>query len=204
MKIDPTVMYHFTNPEGWKGVNEGDDGFTCLDPRTGKYVDGETIRGLWPSRRLIPQGVESSLVPFEATKPVIWGLPKERPKSWLNYKDGRRDIFEQLMSCCARRSNLVLLKVNLKPEDEACVVDYASIRQYSKEYNSENDWQKKAKIEAEAHKRYWESRVPIVDYQGDYILPEIVVANPIPQDRVNFLWERDLDDFLEEICGGRN
>ncbi|MEK6846380.1 MAG: hypothetical protein AABY26_06475, partial [Nanoarchaeota archaeon] len=117
-----TVMYHFTNRAGWKGVNEGNPNYLYEDSRTGKYVEGEQIRGLWPSRRLIVQGPECALVPYEATKPAVFGLPVEKPQSWIQYNDAI-NVFDYLMKCCAGRSDaegkrdLVLLKVDLKPED---------------------------------------------------------------------------------------
>ena len=202
--LDHTVMYHFTNRVGWKGVNTGNPDFVYKDPRTGKYVEGEHIRGLWPSRRLIIQGAGSELVPFEATEPAVFGLPEEKQQSWIQYQDCI-NVFDYLMSCCAGRSDeegrrdLVLLRVDLKPEDNPSVVDYLHIRHLARDFTAESEPTKKQAILSEGNKRYWESRVPLADYKGNFTLPEIVVWTSIPQDRVHFVWEKDLHQFLNEV-----
>ncbi len=204
--LDRTVMYHFTNRAGWKGTQEGNSDYIYMDPRTNKYVDGKDIRGLWPSRRLISWGIESALVPDEATKPAIFGLPEEKPASWVQYQDGP-NVFDYLMSCCGGRSyrgeenDLVLLRVDLKPEDNPFVVDYLHLRHLARDFEAETNPQRKQKILAEGNQRYWESRIPLADYKNDFVLPEIVVWTPIPQERVHFVWEKELYQFLDEAHG---
>lgn len=204
--LDHKVMYHFTNRAGWKGVNEGDPDFIYKNPQTGKYVEGEHIRGLWPSRRLIAQGPDSALVPFEATEPAVFGLPEEKPQSWIQYHDCI-NVFDTLMGRCAGRSDekgrkgLILLRVDLRPEDNPYVVDYLHIRHLAGDFTAESDPKRKQTILAEGNKRYWETRVPLADYKGNFTLPEIVIWAPIPQDRVHFVWEKDLHQFLDEAHG---
>ena len=200
---DLAVMYHFTNQAGWKGVNEGNPDYMYKDPLTGKYVEGKEIRGLWPSRRLIIQGAGSELVPYEATEPAVFGLPEEKPSSWIQYADCI-NVFDYLMSCCAGISNregkrgLVLLKIDLKPADDPFVVEYLHIRNLARDYETESDMKKKQAILSEGNKRYWDSRVLLADYKGNFILPEIIIWTPIPQDRVHFVWKKELYDFLDE------
>ncbi len=202
--LDHTVMYHFTNRAGWRGVNEGNPDFIYPDPRTGKYVEGEDIRGLWPSRRLVIQGAGSELVPNEATQPAVFGLPQESPESWIKYKDCIT-VFDYLMSCCAGKSDdegkrdLVLLKIDLKPKDNPIVVDYIHIRHLARDFSTESDPVRKQKIVSEGNQRYWETRIPLADYKSGFTLPEIVVWTPIPQERVHFVWEKDLYAFLDEV-----
>jgi len=204
--LDHTVMYHFTNRAGWKGVNEGNPNFVYEDPRIGEYVEGKDIRGLWPCSRLIITGAGSELVPFEATEPAVFGLLKEKPESWIQYNDCI-NVFDYLMSCCAGHSDeegrrdLVLLRVDLKPEDNPFVVDYLHIRHLARDYSAESNSERKRAILSEGNKRYWESRVPLADYKDNFTLPEIVIWTPIPQDRVHFVWEKDLHGFLDETHG---
>ncbi len=204
--IDHTTMYHFTNRSGWKGVQGGNPDYVYYHPQTKRYVDGEQIRGLWPSRRLIAQGSESKLVPVEATEPAVFGLFEEKPLSWIQYYDCI-NVFDYLMSCCAGRSDeegrrdLVLLKIDLNSEYNPFVVDYVHIRHLARDFTAESDPNRKQTILAEGNKKYWESRVPLADYHGNFTLPEIVVGTPIPQDKVHFVWEKDLDEFLHEVHG---
>jgi len=202
--LDDAVMYHFTKRAGWQGVNEGNPNFIYLDSRTGKSVEGEDARGLWPCRRLIIQGPGSELVPYEATQPAVFGFPEERPASWIRYEDCM-NVFDYLMSCCAGRSDkegkrdLILLRIDLKPEDNPFVVDYLHIRQLARDFSAETDQTKKQKIRSGGNQRYWETRVPLADYKGDFTLPEVVVWTPIPQERVHLVWEKDLYEFLDEV-----
>lgn len=199
--LGKAVMWHYTNMAAWKGANEGNPGYSYQDTRTGKYVDGKDVRGLWPSRRLIAHGVESRLVPSEATQPAVFGLPEEQPESWVKYEDCI-NVFDYLMSCCSGCSEgkkpLVLLRVDLQPEDKPLVVDYLHIRNLARAFNDEQDLCKKMKISAEGNKNYWESRVPLADYKGGFTLPEIVVFAPLPLERVHFVWEKDTESFLDE------
>jgi hypothetical protein len=144
-------------------------------------------------------------VPLEATKPAVFGLPDEKPLSWIQY-DGpiKYDLFENLMRYCTRafdadgRRDIILLKVDLKPEDDPHVVDYLHILNSEEEMESEPDAGKRRAIRAEGCRRYWESRIPFEYYQGDFALPEIIVWTPIPQERVHLVWQKDLYKLLEE------
>ncbi len=202
--LDHAVMFHFTNRAGWKGINEGNPDYLYKDPGTGEYVEGENIRGLWPSRRLVIQGSGSELVPYEATQPALFGLPEEKPLSWIQYQDCA-NVFDYLMGCCAGRSDdegrrdLVLLRVDVIPEDNPFVVDYLHIRHLARDFEAESDSKRKQAILAEGNKKYWDSRVPLADYHGHFTLPEIVIWTPIPQERIHFVWEKDLYQFLDEV-----
>ena len=204
--LDLAVMYHFTKNAGWKGVNNGNPDFLYEDPVTGKHVEGENVRGLWPCRRLIARGQDSALVPHEATRPAIFGLPEEKSQSWIQYQDCD-NVFDYLMSCCAEKSDeegrrsLVLLRVDLESEDDPFVVDYVHVRRLARDFSAETDSERKLRILAEGNKRYWESRVPLAEYKRNFILPEIIVFKPIPQQRVHFVWEKDLYQFLDEVHG---
>ena len=185
------TIYHYTNRPGWRGINNGREGYSYIDPRTGKYVNSKDIRGLWPNRRLIPFGIESSLVPTEATEPHIFGLLEDIPSSWINY-GGSMKVFEDLMHLCSRisdednRQYLVLLKVNLSSEDDPSVVDFSHIRRHQEECNTSNKISPDAW--AQANKKYWDSRVSLSKYAGDYVLPEVIVPFQIPKERIQFVF----------------
>jgi hypothetical protein len=198
------AMYHYTNPSAWNAMNHGCRGYSYKDPRTGEYIDSENAWGLWPSRRLIGEGLESRLVPYEARSPAIFGFPEERPKSWVQYNDSTL-LFDVLMKCCAelpngyRNSKIVLLRVDLQFEDKPLVVEYLHVRKIAKPYERALLLEEKEELMAEGMRDYWNSRVPLDEYDESYILPEVIVFNPIPLERLSFVWEKELYPFLDEV-----
>ena len=188
-------MYHYTNPEGWDGIVNGRRGYLVSHPITNKWVESETVKGLMiPSRRFLPLGIESSLVPFEATSGAIFGLPEQRPFSWLNYSDpGCSNIFDYLLSSCKRMADkLVLLKINLLESDCPFVVDYVHTRKMAKDLTEIKNVKERRKRLAEGCRDYWNSRVELNKYQNNFILPEIVTFSAIPLERVKFCGELSL------------
>jgi hypothetical protein len=192
-------MWHYTNRMGWDGVNNGHDGYIVRDPKTGKYYDSEDVRGLWPHRRLIEEGNGSS-VPVEAERPAIFGLPEPQPKSWLKYEDCTK-LWGNLMKRCADRTSqedrrIILLEVDLFREDEPIVVDYVHIRRASRDCENEINPRKERAIMIRGFEGYWNSRISFFEYNGGFILPEVVVFNPIPPERIHLSWEKNLQEFL--------
>lgn len=185
-------MYHYTNPDGWDGIVNGQNGYVVEHPITRKMVDSETIKGwMLPHRRLIPKGLESSLVPSEATLPGIFGLPESAPQSWLQYRDCI-NIWDYLIGCCKRGADkLVLLKINLIDSDNPLVFDYVHIRKAARDLAQTKDPERYRKILAEGNRDYWNSRVELNRYAGNFVLPEIVTFSAIPIERIDFLGEKD-------------
>ena len=187
-------MYNYTNPDGWERIVNGQDGYVVEHPISKKMVDSETIKGwILPHRRLIPQGIESSLVPSEATLPAIFGLSEPAPQSWLQYRDCI-NVWDYLLGCCKRRADkLILLKINLIDADNSLVFDYVHIRRAARDLAQTKDPEKYRKILAEGNRDYWGSRVALDRYDGSFVLPEIVVFSAIPKERIEFLGEKDRD-----------
>ncbi len=185
-------MYHYTNPEGWAGIVNGQEGYVVEHPLTKKMVDSETVNGwMLPHRRLIPQGIESSLVPFEATLPAIFGLSDPTPQSWLQYRDCI-NVWDYLLGCCKKGADkLELLKVNLIDADNPLVFDYVNIRRTARDLTQTKDPETYRKILAEGNRNYWNSRVELDKYDGSFVLPEIVVFSAIPLERIELLGEKD-------------
>jgi hypothetical protein len=186
------AMYHYTNPDGWNGIVNGQDGYVVEHPISKKMVDSETVKGwMLPHRRLIPQGIESSLVPSEATLPAIFGLSEPAPQSWLHYRDCI-NVWDYLLSCCKRGADkLALLKINLVDADNPSVFDYVHIRRAARDLAQTKDPEVYRKILAEGNRDYWNSRVALDKYEGGFVLPEIVVFSAIPLERIEFLGEKD-------------
>lgn len=208
MIANSASMYHYCNRAVWKTVNQGHRGYTLQDPKTGEFFDGERFQGLWPGWRLVETGPGSELVPPEATKPALFGFNEPIPRSWVVYRDAM-NVFDYLMSCCADKgkdddeTNLILLEVELLPEDNPFVVDYVHVRHMARDFGSEPKSEAKGKIKAEGMKRYWESKVPLADYDGSFTLPEVVTWFPVPKERIHFIWEKNLHGFLDAIHGDK-
>ena len=189
------TIYHYTNPDGWNGIVNGQKDYLVKHPLTNKLVDSESVKGwMLPHRRLISEGIESSLVPNEATSPAIFGLLEPIPISWIQYRDSScESIWNYLLSCCKRgREKIVLLKLNLLSEDNPQVFDYVHIRRTAKNLREMKYTEEYRRTMAEGNKIYWDSRVKLEDYEGNFVLPEIVVFSPIPIERIEFVKEQDL------------
>ncbi|MBI2632678.1 hypothetical protein HYW75_06755 [Candidatus Pacearchaeota archaeon] len=186
------VMYHYTNPARWDGIVNGQEGYLIEHPITKKMVNSETVRGwILPHRRLISQGIESSLVPSEATLPAISGLSESVPQSWFQYRDCI-NVWDYLLGCCKRGANkLALLKINLIDADNALVFDYVHIRRMARDLVQTKDLEKYRKILAQGNRDYWNSRIALDRYVSSFVLPEIVVFSAIPIERIEFLGEKD-------------
>jgi hypothetical protein len=192
------TMYHYTNTDGWKEILNGREGWIIQHPLTGKWVGSETLKGwMIPHRRLISEGIESSLVPSEATRPAIFGLTEPVPQTWQNYRDCI-NVWNYLLGCCKRQSELVLLKINLVEGDSPLVFDYIHIRRTAKDLSTMKGAEYKKRL-AEGNRDYWSSQTPLSQYKGDFVLPEVVVFSPISQDRIEFLGERN----RELLVGGQ-
>ena len=62
-------------------------------------------------------------------------------------------------------------------------------------FMEEGSW----KTKADDIKRYWDSRIPLADYDGLYRLPEVLVFNVIPEDRLFLYGERNVHEIRREI-----
>ncbi len=189
-------MFHYTTKHGWKEMNSGSDCY--FEDKNGKYLDGETFRGLKPNRRLISQGPESFELDKEATKPALFGFLEPEPESWISYRDPL-NIWHYLLSGIGARdnwTNLILLKVDLVEEDEPYVVEQFCIRKMAKELESVKE---KLACLRNGYKNYWDSRIRLQDYKGNYVLPEVFSWNTIPLERIHFEWEKPYDELMERF-----
>ena len=190
-------VYHYTTSDGWERMNKGDRDYAVWNPVDGKYIDGELVRGLWPHRRLIPQGIESTLTPDESTRPKIFAMLSSNPALWLRNEEFP-GLFDYLIGGILSnsrgpfdKSKLILLEVNLLPPDKPFVVDYAHVVREGRMF----DKTKNPKHIAEGYKKYWDSKISLQRYSGGYDLPEVVFEGPIPLERLTKLWERESEAF---------
>lgn len=71
--------------------------------------------------------------------------------------------------------NIILLKFEIQKSDIAYVVERAHYA----------DWKYgKVTDKTEAIRKYVSSRIPAAEYEGNYLLPELIIKNSIPLERI--------------------
>lgn len=216
------VMYHYTIGEHWKQMNSGMRG-SVYSAKADAYVDGSTLRGLWPTRALIDSRKTPSL-PLQAYLPASFGFLE--PGAWNDRKEFPRTWTKLMGDIWSQGEDLVLLRVHLLPEDGAYVFDRGHVerlRNMTSETRNEPCVTEKqtlfervksfgrgkmAPIRAEmglvqeAHRRYWDSGIPLGQYDGTYGLAEVVLWKPIPLERIEIVQETPASLFWEFLRTG--
>ncbi len=151
----------------------------------------------------------------EAQQGTIFGLLEEKPATWIKYKNHNgNSVFETLLRTCAVRGDdmagfcdwpdeekkLVLLKVELLPQDNPFVVDFIHISRMYENLKKTNAISQE-QIQSQASLQYWQSRIPLQRYSGNYTLPEVIVHNHLPLERIEKVWEKTLPQYLTEVYG---
>ena len=191
--LERTIIgYHYTNPKAYRSMKTpGVD-----DYLTFKFDD---FIGLIPRKRFIPLGDAQGL-PTNAYDSVIESLLEPEPKSWLQNPEFPR-LWRYLMSDICREKEVMLLSFELTPEDQAYIVDRAHVERelYPKFIKQDKSI---STTRTEAFKKYWESRVPVFEYDGGYCAPQLVIWSGIEFRRLkvewvkptNKVWKRVLDN----------
>ena len=123
-------------------------------------------------------------LPEKAYQNVICGLLNPSPKEWKSNKDFPLiwNELQQHLNYNIGNDEKLLLNFEINKKDEAYVLD----RKYLE--------QKRELIEKGEHpikehirncKDFFESRIPILEYEKGYSLPEIIIYNKIEFDRLN-------------------
>ncbi len=165
--------YHYTNQTAYKSMKTGRD-----------Y--GKT--GLIPIRRFIKNDIGD--FPSEAYKGTIQGLLEPEPKSWKENQEFP-DLWKYLMNdICRENGVIMLLSFEILPDDKAYVVERAHVEREL--YKPRENITKKF-LEG-AWQKYWESRVPVFHYRGDYILPQLTIWSSIEFERLKIKWIKSSDE----------
>lgn len=187
--VESITVYHYTNERAWREMNHGGSGILIIN---GRGVDCATIRGLAPYRLFLrpwqgaPKGAqEMASFAFLEPAPTSWVESQEFPHLWAH-----------LVNHVSRRSRwdedrMVMLSITLYPTDPAHVVERAHMERAL--YGPTDD----TNATTEAMHRYWESRVPLFEYQGGYQLPEVVLWDIIPLDRLSVVWAKPTDEVWQ-------
>jgi hypothetical protein len=206
-------------------MNNGHRGYLVCDPATGKYVDGKTIRGLYPMRRFKPLSGRGVL-PEQVHNSIVGGLLDPYDPLWTESRDFPL-IYRNLMYNICIEKKVILLSVKMLPTDRCYVVDRAHMEHFlystvcsdyensldKWRYSQDDDVVRKAEELMErsyeqycegkhdAYVQYWDSRVPIYEYfekEMSYLLPQFICFDVIPLDRLNIVWEMDTDQWWHE------
>ena len=171
------TAYHYTNEKAYRSILTGRD-----------Y--GET--GLLPIPRFIPLNRGSKL-PREAHDGVVRALLEPEPQSWLRNKDVP-NVWSWLMGEVCREETVVLLSFDIKPGDRAFITDTAHVQKMLIQ------WDRPTKAEMnDAYRKYWESRVPVLEYVGGYSMPEVIIQSRIAPSRLRVEWTKPTNEFWNEV-----
>ncbi len=174
--LEKIVAYHYTNDlHFYQGIMHGVD--------YGR-------KGLLPIGRFINFDVPR--LPAKAYEGVTVCLSEPRPKSWVENTEFPY-AWAGLMFHIRKARNVMLLSFDLLPTDKAYVVEKAHIERIKSPGRNLTE-----RVRIPAHKKYWESRVPVKRYKGNYSLPELIIFNPVELERLRIEWTKPADKVRKE------
>lgn len=181
--------YHYTNSKAYKSMQtNGIEGYISQN-----YED---FAGLIPNKRFIRFGWGSGL-PDEAREGIIEGLLEPEPKSWIENSEFPF-LWIPLMRNICRQKEIILLSFEFDSKDRAYVVERAHIeRELYKKAKTGKEFTKRSMNKA--CKKYWESRVPVLDYAGNYDVPQLAIWSGIEFDRLNVEWVKPVDKVWQRV-----
>jgi len=162
--------------------------------------NGRTYRkkGLLPIGRFINLG-EGNCLPKDAHEGCISCLLEPEPQSWVNNKQFPYTWISLMSHLCLKDnslspelSKLVLLSFEILCQDNAYVVERAHIEKW----RAKNQTKKQEK---ESYTNYWNSRVSVSEYKGNYNLPELAIFSYIPIDRLKLESEKPISEVWEQL-----
>jgi hypothetical protein len=169
------TIYHYTHIEHW--ANNQARG--CLMP-THRLGEGGGFPGI-------------------KDKKALFALLEPKPNSWLQNPDvshAWRDLKAHV--------GKMLVEIKVDPSDEAAVVDQIHIFGLGIANllgMIPEEWA------VEREKDYWDTRVPLSDYSQElhnFSLPEVVILNPIPMERVVISEQQPLiEGIIRDTSSGR-
>lgn len=185
--LDKIVGYHYTNPDNYIAMKTGSD-YTSIET-------GKPCKGLHPMHRFVRYGWTRGL-PDDAHSGVIEGLLEPEPKEWTDNPEFP-GLWRYLLHDLCRRNEIVLLKFDILPSDQAYVVDRSHVEH---ELYREAKGLGKSTINTmtEACRKYYDSRVPVFDYSGEYSVPQLAIWSAIDFERLEVVWVRKSQEFWEE------
>jgi hypothetical protein len=183
------IGYHYTNEKAYQSMQrKGVEGWITFN--------FDEFTGLIPQRRFLNLSRGKNL-PDEAYEGIIEGLLEPEPKSWTENSEFPR-FFGYLMHDICRTGKVLLLSFELKPSDKAYVVERAHIeRELYREYKGQGPSTRKTMNESA--KKYWESRVPVFEYNKNYHAPQLAIWSGIEFERLNIEWIKESNKVWKRV-----
>lgn len=176
------VCYHYTNLPAYESMRTGH-----------KYGKSE----LHPYRRFLRWGWGSRTLPEKAHDNIVLGLLEPEPASWIYNKEFPHQWWHVMYDVC-KEDTIMLLKFPVLPEDEAFITDRAHMeREFYRQGNGKGKSVRRTM--SNAARRYWESRVPARDYQGEFTMPQFTFWSPIPFERLEVVWTKPCDEVWQRV-----
>ncbi len=217
--INKQAMYHFTNTGGWKEINEGHSGLVYNPRQERYVDKTEAdLTGLLPLNMVIDYRKLSGLPP-EAYAPSSFGiLAVQDWENNPEFPDALDILFGDIEIKKAG-GEIILLKIDLTDSDDPYVFDRAHVERLRKISTAAEEDKPKDRSLAdyvvdfigfsfltpkikpaspqerwngqvrEAYQKYWESRVPLLEYDDSFSLAEVVVQKRIPIERIHWVRE---------------
>lgn len=133
--------------------------------------------GLVPIRRFLNMGLGHRFnLPARASEGVTSGFLEPMPREWHAH-GALEDVFRNISD---PQDTLACLRVEITPNDDVCVADWGAHLHADYIKNELVDPMVFARVKWD----YFKSLVPLVDYQGNYAMPEIICFSAIPLKRV--------------------
>jgi hypothetical protein len=185
MELDKIIAYHYTNEENLRYIYDG-------------TMYGR--KGLISIKRFISLGKGHNL-PDEAFDGVVQALLEPEPKSWIKNPEFPA-LWGYLMHDICRRDKVILLSFEIMPQDKAYVVERAHVEQeLYREFKTGKAPTKKQK--EKAYSEYWNSRVPVFQYRGNYKLPQLAIWTTIICDRLKIEWVKQTKDIWQRCLDNK-
>lgn len=186
---DTITGYHYTNSEAYKSMQ--------TKGITDSYISGfNDFKGIIPSRRFIRFGRGKDL-PENAHAGVIEGLLEQKPASWIKNSEFPH-LWRYLFNDICRNERVGLLSFELTRDDDAYVVERAHIERelYRKSKGLGESTKESMNV---ASKNYWDSKVHVLDYKGNYDVPQLAIWSGIEFDRLKVEWSKPRKEVWQEV-----
>jgi hypothetical protein len=188
--IQKTITcYHYTNLEAYNSMSKkGIEGY---------ITNFDDFSGLIPSKRFVNVNWSHKDLPNEAYEEVIEGLLEPEPSSWTKNKEFPT-LWYYLMHDICKRKEIMLLSFQLNPKDKAYIVERGHIEKelYKKSKGLEKPTRETISTAA---KKYFESRIPVFDYKGEYSVPQLAIWSPIEFKRLKIEWIKFTKRFWKKV-----